>query len=56
MVSHQSNVRKGIIVRTMAISLVTAAAVAIIPVTGLLGAEQEAKPSTQTLLKKAVDT
>ena len=43
-------------IRTMVISLVTAAAMAVIPVTGLLGAEPEAKPSTQTLLKKAVDT
>jgi putative membrane protein len=40
-------------IRTMVLSLVTAAAVAFIPVTGAHSAEQAAKPSAQAFLMKA---
>lgn len=42
-------------IRTIMISLVTAAAVAVIPVTGLLGAEPETKPHTVSCLNKAAE-
>ncbi|MFO0700777.1 MAG: DUF4142 domain-containing protein [Nitrospira sp.] len=42
-------------IRTIVISLVTAGAMAVIPATGLLGAEPEAKPHTVACLKKATE-
>jgi putative membrane protein len=42
-------------IRTIMIGLVTAAAVAFIPVTDARSAEQDAKPSTQAFLKKAAE-
>jgi putative membrane protein len=42
-------------IRTMMISLVTAAAVAVIPVTSLLAAEPDGKPHTVACLKKAAE-
>ena len=42
-------------IRTMMISLVTAAAVAVVPVTSLLAAEPEAKSHTVACLKKATE-
>ena len=42
-------------IRTITISLVTAAAMAFIPATGLLAAEPEVKPHTLACLKKAAE-